>query len=654
MRAPWIAIFVLALLVATIGIAGVVDTYNARADTQATPVSTPTAGVITHPFGVQVVRAMSQLAQSDDLDKARQAGATWVRVSLHWAYIQPSETASYDWSAADAVFSRMAELGLKPIVTIRNIPEWAAAEHPTVHDRPSCGPVADTKLDAYRAFLSALVRRYSGPPYNVKYWEIYNEPDSIYHLRPGISREIGGCFGGEIKVGSITYSWYDAYVKMLRTAYQTIKAADSSAQVLFGGVAHDWFWYFRTDPTWDYPNDGLFDPYFLDEVIGNRRAGDWFDIMNFHTYYEWRATWEYWYGDKYGPDVLAKYGYMREQMQSYGYGDKPIIITEAGVRSYDPDRPNEFTEENQARYVLKLFARILTQLYDQPFIWYTLRDTGSYQTSSSNSHGLFRVDGTAKPSFYAYRYGVIQFTGARYLGPTDDYGNTVEGYRYKKNGHEFWVLWYKDTGEYPITVDRTVVRLTNKFGDVVAIIHDGDSNDLDGSTNGRIRFRISADPIYLDAPDGPIGTPTATPPPTHTPTPTPTATSTPTPEPSATVTASPTISPTATATPSPTPTPVLAKRGFLPLLSHTLGTPRPALLRDRVPGHPMMLSDDEPTPTPWPTPTPTAARFTTRVTIYRPGLWGWWGIYPVVGGLFVLGVVGLVVVTLLTERKEGQ
>ncbi len=636
---------------------------RARAQTTPTPSPTSPAPVVTDPFGIQAVASLGQLAVSDDLPLIREVGASWVRVSLFWKDIQPEENGPYDWADADAAFARMAALGLKPIVTIRGIPQWAAAEHPYTRTRPSCGPVDSKKMGAYLDFLEALVRRYGVPPYNVKYWEIYNEPDGIYYhpaggsaWPSGVLENVGGCFGGEIQVGSTRYSFYDAYVNMLRAAYQRIKSVDPQAQVVFGGVAHDWFWYFRTDPTWDYPNDGLFDPYFLDEVIGIRHAGDWFDLMNFHTYYEWRHIWEYYYGAKYGLDVLAKFGYMREQMQSYGYPTKPLMVSEAGVRSYDPDHPEEFSDENQARYVLKLFARILSVIENRPFIWYTIRDTGDYQQSSSNSHGLVRVDGTPKPAFYAYRFGVIQFTGARFLGKTDSYGNTVEGYRYEKDGREFWVLWYKDTGTYEIDVSRTVVRLTSKDGAQTRIIQDGSADDLDGTTNGRVRIQVSDDPVYLDMPDGPIGTPTPTP--TATATPTPTATPTATPEPTETPTPTPTstsipFTPTPTGSPDPTVTPSASHWIFHPLLwrgtgGTTVRSPH------RAPGHPLVVAQEAPTPTPWPTPTPTAAHFSTRVTIYRPGVWGWWWPYPILAALFVMGTVSLVALTLVVERGEGR
>ena len=585
-------------------------------------------GTVTDPFGIQFLGGIQRAATSADIQAIRDVGATWVRVDISWARLQPNETDTIDWSSVDAGFARLANLGLKPIVTVFGIPRWAATEHPLAYDNPayrypSCGPVRKDKMPQYIAFVKTLVERYSKPPYNVKYWEFYNEPDKIHSVRPWIN--LGGCFG-EI--------WYDEYVDMLKAVYPVVKAADPNSYVLMGGVAHDWFYW----PA--YGENGVFDPYFLDEVIGKRRAADYFDFMNFHTYAEFAY---YWQTSGYGIDILAKYNYMKEQMTNYGYGDKPMLITEAGSRSFDPDHP-EVNETSQAEYVLKLFARILTISYDKPFIWYTIRDV-------TDPNGLLRSDGSRKPSYDVFQYGIQQFVGARYLGPTDDYGNTIEGYRYERNGKEFWVLWYKPWSyeERVISVPFRQVRKRDMFGRVIETIVDGGSNDRDGSANGQVTLGIPHAPVYLDDPTVAEWTPTPTPTPTPSPTPTATATPTPTPTPTPTTTLTPTPSITPTETPVPTP----AAWIYLPAIwrgeSAPPPTSTPSLGNTRnthgkgVAGH-QRPRFEEPTPTPWPTPTPTLASLRARLTVGRPGVWGWWpGYYGLAAALVVAGVALAVV-----------
>ncbi len=85
---------------------------------------------------------------------------------------------------------------------------------------------------------------------------------------------------------------------------------------------------------------------------------------------------------------------------------------------------------------------------------------------------------------------------------------------------------------------------------------------------------------------------------------------------------------------------------YLPVL------PRRQRPDGKAPGHSRAVAQDvEATPTPWPTPTPTLSAFSARVTTGRPGLWGRWGSYLGVAGVFLLSLVGLVV---LTYRAEVQ
>jgi hypothetical protein len=79
-----------------------------------------------------------------------------------------------------------------------------------------------------------LVARYSVPPYNVKYWELWNEPD--------VDPALAGLIGGDIPFGcwgDSTDPYYGGgyYAEMLKAVYPRIKAADPQAQVARGRIA---------------------------------------------------------------------------------------------------------------------------------------------------------------------------------------------------------------------------------------------------------------------------------------------------------------------------------------------------------------------------------------------------------------------------------
>src|SRR5690606_37440919 len=92
----------------------------------------------------------------------------------------------------------------------------------------------------------------------VKHWELYNEPDA------GSGPE-GGGWGFNA----------NRYAQMLQAVYPAVKAADSEAQIVFGGLAYD---NFVTGP-----GTGIFVRDFLDKVL-DAGGGDYFDVINFHYY----------------------------------------------------------------------------------------------------------------------------------------------------------------------------------------------------------------------------------------------------------------------------------------------------------------------------------------------------------------------------------
>src|SRR5512145_713220 len=109
---------------------------------------------------------------------------------------------------------------MKMIAIIGSTPTWALKSGYT------CGAVSQAALEEFGDFVFDAVQRYSAPPYNVKYWELWNEPDVVNYL---------GCWGDEAD----PYYGGSYYAEMLKVAYPKIKAADPEAQVLTGGLLLD-------------------------------------------------------------------------------------------------------------------------------------------------------------------------------------------------------------------------------------------------------------------------------------------------------------------------------------------------------------------------------------------------------------------------------
>ena len=169
---------------------------------------------------------------TDILDKARSANAYWVRSHVFsWDLIEPVDTTpdNYHWEYVDsqALIDASARR-LHVIATIKMTPYWAQ-KYKGVY----CGPIDRDYFSDFTEFLIAAVKIYGNPPYNVKYWELGNEPDVDRRLVAPDSDF--GCWGEE----SETYYGGEYYADMLKVAYPAIKSIDPDAKVLIGGLLLD-------------------------------------------------------------------------------------------------------------------------------------------------------------------------------------------------------------------------------------------------------------------------------------------------------------------------------------------------------------------------------------------------------------------------------
>ena len=105
-----------------------------------------------------------------EADKAKQMGIGWVRLtSAVWYYVEPSK-GTWDWSKSDAAIQQAQSSGLQVLPLVAYTPEWSA----TV---PHAKGVAPPKNAAdWQDYVEHLVARYSSPPYNLRYFQVWNEP----------------------------------------------------------------------------------------------------------------------------------------------------------------------------------------------------------------------------------------------------------------------------------------------------------------------------------------------------------------------------------------------------------------------------------------------------------------------------------------------
>jgi hypothetical protein len=396
---------------------------------------------------------------ADELAKASEADVYWARMlTLRWDQIEPNPPQNgvhiYNWSAVDEASLRaIAARGLKLIATVNFAPVWA-------RQRPAqlCSPMRSDALGDFAAFMSAAVSRYGAEPYKIHYWEIWNEPDVDPDLLAGFPDSVFGCWGDD----DDPYYGGGYYAAMLQRVYPAIKAADSNAQVLIGGLLMDCD---PTNPPGD--DDKCRSTRFFDGILANG-GGNYFDIVGFHgyppylgsldqdiNYPGWKAR---------GGVVLGKISYLRETMSRY-HVNKPVYHTEGGLLCPEwavayCDPPSQEFYNAQADYVVWLFVRNWA-VGVEATTWYTFNGEGW------RYGGILGSPIDPKPAYRSLATLTRMLKFASYSGPVTSYPNLV-GYEFLHTDRRVWVLWSPDQKEYTVTLPAETLWAYDKFGGLIA------------------------------------------------------------------------------------------------------------------------------------------------------------------------------------------
>ncbi|HXF61077.1 MAG TPA: cellulase family glycosylhydrolase [Caldilineaceae bacterium] len=421
-------------------------------------------------FGLQVYGSSGRNASY--FSTLQNSGASWVRVPVMWEDIEPNDVtpSQYQWAAVDNALLGARDACLNLIATIDHAPGWAAF-YPRA-------PLFAHAYGDFAEFVGALVERYDGDgvsdsPYGmvVNHWEFYNEPD----LGPQPSGAT---------------AWGNAgaqYAQMLRTIYPVVKAANPQAQVVFGGIAYDFF----------DVNDGPFVQSFLEDVL-KAGGGDYFDIMNFHYYPAFRKAWyRYENSANEGTGLVGKTTAIRELLHQYGL-NKPVVITEAGWHNNDHEELPS-SDEDQSRYVVQFFAQ--SKALDLEFmIWWMLSDpVGEYQYAT----GLVTDTNPpiAKPAYKVYqvaaaRLGYAEYSGTLTVAETKNEKVEVHRFTDPHTKKVFYVAWLNPisaNGSTSISLSGETARVYDKIGILIATKQDAE----DGANDGKVTVQVGGSPVYI-------------------------------------------------------------------------------------------------------------------------------------------------------------
>ncbi|HTS10145.1 MAG TPA: hypothetical protein VMP68_31570 [Candidatus Eisenbacteria bacterium] len=103
---------------------------------------------------------------------SKKLGVGWLRILFDWRAIEPHK-GDWQWQHTDAAIEQVHRSGMEMLPDIAFTPGWAAMPaHPGF--QPFNGPPA--KVADWEDFVEHVVSRYSAPPYNLRYFQIWNEP----------------------------------------------------------------------------------------------------------------------------------------------------------------------------------------------------------------------------------------------------------------------------------------------------------------------------------------------------------------------------------------------------------------------------------------------------------------------------------------------
>lgn len=196
------------------------------------------------PWGIQAGTLQNEL-----LEKTAALGVKWTRLNASWPAIE-RERGKYNWEATDQAFAAALGKGITPFVNLGGANRLYTQPLPNTDPKyielygannPAPPVMNPEAMQAWLAFAGAAVARYKS---QIKYWEVWNEPNH-YHY-----------WGAEPNGKE--------YGRLLRETAAVIKNADPDAVVIGGAMA------------------GL-DPKFTDDFLGTG-AAELINIISYHNY----------------------------------------------------------------------------------------------------------------------------------------------------------------------------------------------------------------------------------------------------------------------------------------------------------------------------------------------------------------------------------
>ncbi len=423
---------------------------------------------LTTTFGVESTR----ITNAYGLNQMSAAGTTWIRRNaLLWADAEPSE-GTFNWSALASLDNELANAsarGIQVLLIVRDTPAWAQ-----MYAGYSCGPVKADKLAAFAEFMYQVVKRYSAAPYNVRYWQIWNEPDVDYTtVNPD---SVYGCWG---KSGDPYYGG-EYYGDMLAQVYPRLKEGNPQAQLVVGGLLMACNADFVTC---SFPGSR-----FLEGILHRHGANDgknFFNYVAFHGYDDYYGLGRYGNGgwhtnwDTTGPVIAAKANYIRAVLGQYGASNKGLIASEIALRcgpsESDPScsdtSPDSDFSKTKAYYLAEAYAVSVSQGIHTT-IWYNM--TGGWRNTGLVSQDLTQLL-PAYDAFETARNTLLDskllraITEYRSFDPISNKDKGLIGFEFDRGDLRIWMLWSLDGSPHTVTLPGIPIQALDAVGNSLVV-----------------------------------------------------------------------------------------------------------------------------------------------------------------------------------------
>jgi hypothetical protein len=245
----------------------------------------------------------------------REMGAATIVEFFPWPYVE-YERGEYDWTHPDRIMRHAQNQGISVIARLGLVPTWA---RPPVNEKvTTLTYLEEDYFDEFAEFVGAFADRYGSS--QLAGIIIWNEPN--------LSFEWGGRLVNP-----------EAYTELLRLSYEAAHAAVTDIIILGGALAP------TVEP--EGSASGLNDIRFLERMYA-AGAGEYFDALAAHAY-GFRNPPQ---ADP-DPDTInfRRIELLREIMERFGDGDKPVYITESGWND-DPRWANAVRPGQRIAYTL--------------------------------------------------------------------------------------------------------------------------------------------------------------------------------------------------------------------------------------------------------------------------------------------------------------